>query len=294
MHAATFLLPLCLQNLGETAVLSPVSPTNMDGAMDSTESPLGPIFVDHPETVGADGVNGDVLAGTTQLTLEGAPRPGTSIDLAVRVTTLVLSASYGLTEHLDATLLLPVLWETLDVTARVGPFVGHTSFSSSGVSDLTARLKYAFNPNLAATLRATFPTGDASRGLGTGDYWLAPGIAAFLPLGERAQLNASARADVNLSTAARSGATYGLGGSVLLGPVALVAEFLGGLGHERPFALLGADYSHGPTFDLAFGLRAPLPHGFMVFAAGTYALNRTGLRPTGVAPVVGIGWVGVP
>ena len=290
MQSAALLLPLCLGAIGTAVVTAPTSPMNMHGAIDSTMEPLGPLFVDHPTTVGADEANANVLAETSVLALDAAPRPQTGFHLEVRTTVVALAASYGLTDTLDASLVLPIVTETVDLRARVGPAAGHTRFSAAGVSDLGARLKYQVAPYLAATLQATFPTGDASRGLGTGHYWLLPGLAADLPVGDRVLLSAQVAGNLNLSYAKQSGLTYGVGLSTLLGPVALVAELLGSVGVQNALTVFGVQYGDGATVDLAVGLRVPLPRGFMVFLAGTYAVDHDGVRPAGVSPVLGVGW----
>lgn len=290
MHPVALVLPLCLQNIGDAIVLAPTSPANMNGAIDSSMEPLGPIFIDHPTTVGQDQVNTNVLAETGQLELHAAPQFRIGFDLTVRTTILAMAVSYGLTDRLDASLVLPIIQEQVDAQVTIGPFAGHTAFSAAGVSDLSVRLKYRFYPHLAATLQAIFPTGDMTRGFGTGNYWLVPGLAADLPLGKRVLLNAQVAGNVNLSDANHSGMNYGVGISTRVGPVALVAEFLGSVGVQNALTLFDVTYGDGATLDLAFGIRAPLPHGFVVFAAGTYALDHDGIRPAGVSPVLGIGW----
>ena len=290
MHAAALLLPVCLGAVGTPVVLGPASPVNMSGATESPMEPLGPLFLESPSTVGADTVQATVLGGSSVLALDAAPQPQTGVHLEVRTTVVVVAASYGLTDALDASLVLPIVEETLTLRARVGPVAGHTTVSAAGVSDLSARLKYQLLPDVAATLQATFPTGDASRGLGTGHYWLLPGLAADLPLGDRVLLSAQVAGNLNLSYTKQSGLTYGVGVSTLLGPVGVVAELLGSVGVQNALSLFGVQYGDGATVDLALGLRLPLPHGFMVFLAGTYAVDHDGVRPAGVSPVLGVGW----
>src|SRR5262245_50199002 len=290
MHPAALVFPLCLQNIEESAVLSPTSPANMDGVIDSSEEPLGPIFLDHPDTIGQGNLNTNALAETGVLQLHAAPRAQTSVHFDVRTTIMVVAASYGITDHLDAGLVIPVIQEDVDVHVRIGPFSGRTTFSAAGVSDLSVRLKYQFHPNLALTLKAIFPTGDSSLGFGLGSYWLTPGLAVSLPLGGRTLLSAQVAGEVDLSNAKDSGLSYGVGAATRLGPVALVVEFLGSKGIQNSLSIFDVTYGDGHTFDLAFGIRAPLPYGFMVFAAGTYALDHDGIRPAGVSPVLGIGW----
>jgi len=290
MHPMALVLPLCLQNLGEAVVLGPTSPANMEGAIDSSMEPLGPIFLDHADTLGQGTVNTNVLAETSQLQLHAAPQPQTTFHFDVRTTIVVAALSYGITDQLDASLVLPIVQEDATVRAQVGPFVGHTTFSAVGVSDLSVRFKYRVHPNLALTLKAIFPTGDATRGFGLGTYWLSPGVVASWPIGTRAQLNARVAGEFDVTAFKESGLSYGVGASALVGPVAVVLEFLGSTGTQNSLSLFDVTYGDGSTFDVAFGVRVPLPHGLMVFAAGTYALDHDGVRPTGISPVLGIGW----
>src|SRR5262245_13174530 len=283
-------MALCLRLLGDTVVLGPVSPTNMNGAIDSPPEPLGPLYLDSPRSIGRGTLDPSALGGTSVLELHAAPRRGTSLDVAVRTTVLVTAFSYGVTDHLDASLVLPIVQEDADVHLRIGPFSGRTTFRAAGVSDLSARLKYQFHPNLAATVKAIFPTGDSARGFGMGSYWLAPGLVASLPIGDRLELNAEVAGELNLSSASQSGLSYGVGLSGLVGPLAVVAEFLGSTGLQNSLSVFDVTYGDGRTFDVAFGIRAPLPLGFLVFAAGTYALDHDGIRPAGVAPVLGVSW----
>jgi len=248
----------------------------------------GPLFLDHADTIGAGRTNLNALAQTTPLSL----RTATGLNLQVRATTVVLAASHGLTDSLDASVVLPLLIETADARLQLGPFAGRATTSLSGPSDLGARLKYHLAPGLAATLEATFPTGNHSKGLGTGDYWLSPGIVANRSIGPF-QLSGRVAFDTNLSSAAHSTLSYGAGLSWLAWPrhLALVTELIGQLAVDEPapVEILGIDYSARHVVDLAFGVRVPLGSHLMLFAAGSYAILSGGLRADGVFPTLGIG-----
>jgi len=282
----TAVLVLCLKVLGDTVATSPTSPANMGGAIDSTLAPRGPIFIDHDETIGQGESNINVLAQTEDMELQ----THTGVDLNVRANTVVVAASYGITDSLDASLVLPIVQELVDVRTT-GALVGHTSITFAGASDLAVRLKYHLLPWLSALLKATFPTGDPGVGLGSGNYFLSPGLAASQVVGP-VQFNGFTTYNVNLSFPSKSSLSYGTGAAVLLLPwLGAAVEFLGesGTGDVDPLVILGTDYSHRHTLALAFGLRAVLPHGFMVFAAGSYALTHDGLRARSVFPTIGIG-----
>jgi hypothetical protein len=277
---------LCLQALGATAVTSPTSPTNMGGAIDSTEEARGPLFLDHPATIGAGATNVNVLAQDEDLDLV----THTGVDLNVRANTVVVAASYGFTNNLDLSVVLPIIEEHVD--ARItGAVTGHQAVTFSGPSDLAVRLKYHILPWLSSLLRATFPTGDSQKGLGTGDYFLSPGLAASQIVGP-IQLNALLNYNIDLSFPRKSSLSYGAGIATLLRPwLGVAVEFLGesGTGTEDPLILFGTDYSQRHTFALAFGLRAVLPHDLMAFVAGSYALSHGGLRADRVFPTLGVG-----
>jgi len=287
-------MALCLQTIGEAVVLSPTSPVNLNGAIDASEEPVGPLFLTDPEPIGQGHLTANALAETGTETLAAVPRPETRLDLDVRTTLVVVAASYGLTDRLDASLVLPVMQEDVDARVRIGPLAGHAAFAQAGVSDLSLRLKYQLLPSLALTLKAIFPTGKSNLGFGLGSYWLTPGVAVALPLGARTRLTAQVAGELDVAHVQGSGLSYGVGAATRLGPVALVVEFLGSTGIQNALSLFDVTYGDGHTFDLAFGLRAPLPLGFMVFVAGTYALDHDGIRPAGVSPVLGVGWHGLP
>jgi|SRR5215472_1446512 len=277
---------ICLKTIGDTVATSPASPANMGGAIDSTLTPVGPIFIDHNETIGEDETNVNVLDQEEDLELV----THTGVDLSVRANTVVVAVSHGFTDNLDLSLVMPIVQEHIDVTTT-GALVGHTQVTFAGASDLAVRLKYRLLPWLSALLKATFPTGNPSEGLGTGEYFLTPGLAASQIFGP-VQLNALLQFNVDLSYARKSSISYGVGAATqLYWPWLGVAfEFLGESGGSPdPLLILGTDYAQNQTYILAFGLRAVLPHDFMLFAAGSYALSRGGLRSRDVFPTVGVG-----
>src|SRR5215475_12988765 len=141
-------LLVCLQTLGDTVVLSPSSPANMDGVIDAPTDPLEPLFLPAAETIGSGETTVATLAQTTDETLHTA----TGVSLAVRANTVVLAASRGLTDRLDATLVLPVVQEHVHVTVT-GAATGHSTVTFAGPSDFSARLKYQLLPGLAALLK---------------------------------------------------------------------------------------------------------------------------------------------
>jgi hypothetical protein len=282
----TQIMQLCLKTIGDTVATSPSSAANMGGAIDSTISAEGPIFLDHNETIGSGETNVNVLAQTEDLDLV----THTGVDLNVRANTVVVAASYGLTDRLDLSLVLPVVQEHIDVRTT-GTFTGHTAVTFAGASDLAVRLKYRLLPWLSTLLKASFPTGNPDKGLGAGEYFLTPGLTASEIFGP-VQLNALINYNVDLSFPSKSSLSYGAGVATLLRPwLGVAVEFLGesGTGAQDPLIIFGTDYSQQHTFAVAFGLRAILPYDFMAFVAGSYALNRGGLRANSVFPTIGVG-----
>jgi len=245
------------------ALVSPVEPTSAAavalGAIDSSMAPLGPIFLDHAQTLGAGKWNVNAVAmqslGDSVLDGQGLDNLGASsgrtilkrtptghgppleavrlrYDLDLRLRALAIALSRGLTDDVDVSVLVPVVSSAIDCAVTAGGRSGAVHTGSVGVGDLDVRLKYALpTPKPfygAATLDAVFPVGDKAQAHGTGDYWLMP--AADFSLGNtRLEANVRLGAAVDLSDARQSHAIYGVSGSALLWPrhLAAVVEFLG-------------------------------------------------------------------
>jgi len=333
--------------------------------IDSSMATLGPIFLDHGETLGAGATNMNVVAqrGFAQGSLFAQPfnelglnvppivtkrtatgNPSSPALLAVRlryaidlhVWAAAIAVSHGFTDDFDASLVLPIVSTRLNcaATARVvaasgpgggplmpvqgAPSLGGTiePVDSTGVGDLVVRGKYKLavpSPwHVAATLEAQFPTGDELQLHGSGDYWLTPGINVSLPLfGKKAELDAHAALDFDLTTWTRSQALYGVSASAVIWPqrLAAIVEFLGQSQFESAFRprdtnvlvltaqgisvdpLLGVGWAGRlDQFNFSFGLRAALTPRLMLFANGLVDLNpHVGVRPVGIVPTFGIG-----
>jgi len=331
--------------------------------IDSSMGELGPIFLDHAATLGQGvwNVNAVAQRGFADASLFGQPFAGLGLDafpllerrtptgnpgsptllgirlryqLDLHLWAAAFAASYGVTDSLDVSLVLPVIATRLScavrarvVAAQQGgrfvpvmfPPVGGTiePVSSTGIGDLTARLKYRLpvpEPwRLAATVTAQFPTCDPLELHGNGAYWLAPGLDVAVPLWDRrAELTGYAGMNVNLTFPRQTEVLYGLSGSVMLWPkrLAAILEFLGASQLTSAFAphdtdvlvltpsgvqadpLLGIGWTgRVDEWSLAFGLRGRFPAGLILYANGLVPLNRdAGVRPAGVIPTVGLGW----
>src|SRR5215475_7072524 len=149
-------LLVCLQTLGDTVVLSPSSPANMDGVIDAPVKPVGPIFLPDPETIGSGATHLDTLAQTTDHTLQTS----SGVSLAVRANTVVLAASHGLTDRLDATLLLPIVQEHGTGGYFLTP--GLAARTTVGPAELSARVSYSVDLSSASKSSLNYGAGLAA------------------------------------------------------------------------------------------------------------------------------------
>jgi len=258
------------QALGQEAAIAitngPTALASMGGAIDSTMSELGPIFLDHAQTIGRGRVNLNVLGQTYALTsFDGRsldPPEQTVVfaspvvaarltyDATIRQAAVGLAVTYGLLDALDVSLLFPLVFTHVAVTAtrqvtdvfQQGRFVpvahqpvvrasGEASNFAQG--DLTVRGKYWLLEDplaLAATLAVQFPTGVPELLTGTGHYYVDPGVAASYPIWHgRAELNASVGMLIDASNLSFSKVSYGIGASAIVVPqrLGVVLEVFG-------------------------------------------------------------------
>jgi hypothetical protein len=314
---------------------SPTAATAIGRAgIDATLETLGPVYLTNPHTMGAGQWNVNVLGGTTELdNLDGAsldptPEPGLLVledrgdtpvavaleyHLSLRQSAVGLAATYGLTDHVNVSLLLPFVASSLTIRAHAGDLAGAVRVRRFGVGDLTARVKVQL-PDLwgvysAVSLDAQFPTGKPEDLAGTGDYWLTPMLAARKVLGDgRADVTANVGIDVDVSATRQTQALYGIGTSVVLWSPWLVGavEFLGRsqLASVRTATdtdvvyltptgletspLFGFTFDRADYLELAFGVRIQLPP-VAIILGGVYHLDDAGLHDTSIAPTAGIG-----
>src|SRR4029453_15861184 len=212
--------------------------------IDATLETLGPIYLTNPHTLGAGAVNVNVLGGTSELdnldgdSLDPTPEPGRLLledrqgapvavaveyHLALRQSAVGLAATYGLTDHLNVSLLLPLIATNLAINAHAGDMAGSVRLRRVGIGDLTARVKYrlpdVWGVGPAVSLDAQFPTGDPEDLEGTGDYWLSPVLAARKILFDGwADVTANVGIDFDLTDSIQTQALYGVGTSVALWP----------------------------------------------------------------------------
>ena len=159
-----------------------------------------------------------------QLDAHGPPLPETSVDYQE----LAPYFEYAFAPRLSAFLTVPIRFLNPDVNRN-----------TEGLSDVSFGFKYAlvYCPDQVLTfqLRAIAPSGNTFDGLGTGNWWLEPGLLYLRQMSPRWQMFGELRDQIPLSP--RSDFTgnvlrYGLGTSVMAvrgdrGYVAPVAEVVG-------------------------------------------------------------------
>lgn len=159
-----------------------------------------------------------------QLDAHGPPLPETSVDYQE----LAPYFEYAFAPQFSAFLTVPIRFLNPDVNRN-----------TEGLSDVSFGVKYAvvYRPDRVVTLqlRTIAPSGDTFDGLGTGNWWLEPGLLFLQQVSPRWQWFGDLRDQIPLNQ--RSDFTgnvlrYGLGTSVVAaqwdrGYVAPVAEFVG-------------------------------------------------------------------
>jgi hypothetical protein len=149
-----------------------------------------------------------VPGGDGQLTGFELDQVGANIDLEIEQRIAAFRATLGLTNHWDVGVLVPYVWNRLDVGAvgfvinngggnahQFNPAVaGDSAFSNSGgraegIGDIVARTKYhlvdtsgmgnsasPFMPDVSLLFQARFPSGNEDDLLGSGEYGFMPAI----------------------------------------------------------------------------------------------------------------------
>jgi hypothetical protein len=253
------------QEAAEAITNGPTALAAMGGAIDSTQSVLGPIFLDHARTIGQGRLNLNVLGQTavlgqengvaldppTQTVVFGAPVAAARLTFEARIrqAALGLAATYGLDDHVDLSVLFPIVYTNVAVTAtrqvtdvlgpggRFVPVHGQPVVTSAehtaGVAqgDLTVRAKYWFAAHWAAVLACQFPTGVPELLTGTGHYWVDPSLVVAVPLalGRGMEVGGSLGMLVDASDPALSKVAYGVSASAVVIPerLGVVVEVLG-------------------------------------------------------------------
>ncbi|MGH8602022.1 MAG: transporter [Gammaproteobacteria bacterium] len=261
-------------------------------AFQRSSGSLGPVYVERPQTVGRgkldvgfsylfqdfEELDGDDLDGlsfnlghadccggpgfaTSDGTLGGTPSTVFENDTAdlifdtfdLESSVLSLYATYGVTNRWDVNVLLPIVFTSLDVSARavlnnasINPFTGLPTHlfpdgtnvqqrtvddDAVGVGDVLLRTKYHFlgsnGLNLASGLGLRLPTGDEDDFQGLDDFVVTPFLAASQEYG-RFDFHLQAGVDINADDTERSRVRYGAGVTVqLIEQAAFLLDIIG-------------------------------------------------------------------
>jgi hypothetical protein len=110
-----------------------------------------------------------------------APGPGSGIPTAINFQELHMLAEYSPYRRFSAFVDVPIRWLQPQGFQNVANFVPFSD--QSGLSDVTAGLKFAAvatdHTYLTLQLKAYFPSGDATKGLGTNHYSVEPSLLLY-------------------------------------------------------------------------------------------------------------------
>jgi hypothetical protein len=244
-------------------------------AFERSSGSLGPVFVERPQTIGRgkldigfsylfqdfDELDGDSLDGLSFrlghadccggpgfVTADGelGGTPGTAFELETADVTfdefdleshvLSLYGTYGITDKWDVNVLVPIVFTSLEVSARavlnndtINPFTGrpthlfpngtnvdsrHLDDDSTGVGDILLRTKYHLLSsngfNLASGLSLRLPTGDEDDFQGLDDVVVTPYVTLSQEW-SRFDFHFQGGFDINADDTERSRARYGIG-----------------------------------------------------------------------------------
>ena len=331
------------RDLNRSVTLGSTSAMNF-GAIDSTMSVLGPVILDHAETLGAGKFNfnafiqhshndhlfsgpGSLVLSDTRAGIPQQEEPGPAdvllanllYHLDVRTTLAVFSATYGITDHVDLSVVLPIIREDLQIDAtlhipQAGTRSGHVETKFTGIGDIGIRAKYGFQYQswqLAASLRLIMPSGDSSKGMGTGDVFLTPAFVATRYFwGGKGEFQVNVGLNIDTNDLSGTDALYGFGVSTAIIPKWLgwtveftgiselgnqgvpidtgVLYFVPSVGFEKD-QLFGFEFSRHDFLNVSFGFRFRITEYLRGFILGAYALNEVGISDTRITPTVGIG-----
>ncbi|MGH8657383.1 MAG: transporter [Gammaproteobacteria bacterium] len=321
-------------------------------------SSMGPVYFERPQSLGAgkfglglayayvnfEELEGQDLDGLSFLGLQhndccvGPPSagvPGFERDTAdlffdeFDLTSQVLSffGTFGITDRWDVNILVPVVFTSLDVTARAvlndesqsdthffddaRTVTQQTRFiddDKTGVGDLLLRTKYHFYEapglNMASALTLRVPTGDEDNFQGLGDFTVTPFFSLAHERGPF-DLHIGAGVEVNTDDLDRSRVRYAAGVTYqMLQRVALLLDVIGSSGIKTqelsvaaPTFLGGSTVPTGSVVrttelrtdlvDLAVGLKANVAESMVGFITFFVPLNDEGLRAE-VIPAAGL------
>ena len=116
-----------------------------------------------------------------------APGPGPGVPKAVNYQQLYMNAEYAPLRRFSAFVEVPIRWLQPQGFLALPPFPGFSN--QSGLSDVTAGFKIAAMASegtyVTFQFKSYFPSGDASKGLGTNHYSVEPSLLLYHKLSSR-------------------------------------------------------------------------------------------------------------
>jgi hypothetical protein len=232
---------------------------------------IGLTYLERPEPVGRahwslsltyqhfafdqfEGKDLDELQDAAPLIDESTGTPTISfedVDVDIEADQIAMSATYGLTDRLDLSLTLPLLYTEVTRRDRVRSFLGaspsvidgETDASAFGVGDLRLRSKYALSTSdpvrVATGMTLSLPAGNEDNLQGTGSVGIEPSLYAAssrLPVSKWLALQVFLNAGLNLEATdvGSSEGRWGLGlDASVAGRVAVAIEVLGRHAFDR-------------------------------------------------------------
>jgi len=116
-----------------------------------------------------------------------APGPGPGVPNSINFQQLYMNVEYSPHRRLSAFVEVPIRWLQPQGFRSIPPFPGFSN--QSGLSDVTAGLKFAAVASegtyLTFQFKSHFPSGDASKGLGTNHYSVEPSLLLYHSFSDR-------------------------------------------------------------------------------------------------------------
>jgi hypothetical protein len=116
-----------------------------------------------------------------------APGPGPGVPKAINYQQLYMNAEYSPLRRFSAFVEVPIRWLQPQGFLAIPPFPGFSN--QSGLSDVTAGFKVAAVASegtyVTFQFKSYFPSGDASKGLGTNHYSIEPSLLLYHKLSSR-------------------------------------------------------------------------------------------------------------
>ncbi len=310
--------------------------------LERVDDMVSPLYIERGQTLGEGLLNVGVTFGyfrvqdadgarlgvdPVPLSVQGAP-VDYDVRTDLRYTVSTFNITYGVRDDLDVNVAIPIvtLDMDLDVSGRLrqccAARTASTEAEAANLSDMLVRAKYRFfegewanGPAVAAVgLRVRLPTGDPSRGLGTGYGEIGPFHSFSTSLIDGwLDTHLDVGVDAGIGDLRRSSAHYGWAldlhaprGADWWTRVALAFEILGrsefAALRERP-SVSGPHASAGGVADLpylgfpprrrdyadaAFGVRVHLAESFVLSLGVFKSLNASGVRAAEWSPLASI------